>query len=1172
MRIDRFDLISFGHFNGKSLDLSKGNQGLHLIYGDNEAGKSTSLRALIAWLFGIPVRTKDNFLHGNPQLRLGGKISLLDGEELEFVRRKGAKGTLLKYGSDEVLDDAVLFSFLPAGMDEDLFKKFHGIDHQSLIAGGQELLQESGDLGQALISAAVGTAGFRKTLSDLHSNAEELFTARSSQKRINIAATNFKEAKKQIKDAYLPVEKWKKLQKEFGETASCIREVEDDFDGKTREKKRLDRCQRVKGALRERQALVDEISEMGDVLSLPEDFGGNCKMWSERLQVALEAREKAMAKMVRLEEEKTSLDVRSELLANEESILSLFKELGAVEKTVKDRPRQDGKRRLLRNEAEGLLKSVRPGLVIDEAEALRPLLNHKKWFNTLVQRHGLLALKRDRALSSRCDIQNEQERGGKERAGLSRADVDLNALKAAVAAARKGGDIEQRLAEVRVRAASARAGCDVELTRLGRFTGTVDGLKQLAMPVSETLDLFERQLAEFDEKIRGYLGKEREIVEEKRQKEQEKQTLLLTGNIPTSQELEESRNTRNIGWSLIKRKYIEDDDVGEDIAGLTVDMDLPVFYELKVGDSDRISDQLRLAADQVARRAELEANIEDLRSRLIDNTEKQKSAVAEREHLQTKWQVIWQPLGIEAGTPREMRQWLSKLKTLLVNAQFASDSAENVTKLSGDCATLRETISRQISDFDSMKDCSKLSLEEMIVFCEQRIEVNEEILEKKRRLEHLLGDLQSRLKKVNEELQVIDQEQKNWQVEWVKVINGLGLPADVHPEQATGTFEGLLSFFEKFDQSEELRRRIFGIDQVAEEFTAKVFAFADSIGFQRDGLEAIIVAAKLHGDLSRAREARAGLAKIAAQEREIRGETEEAGITIRNAEKQLARLKKMAGVVTNDALMAASEKSDKIRMLRQKLGTLEQELMRSGDGLSLKELEKESAELENDIIENELERVLAELKDLQAKRDVLRDRRQTLHNEIIAKDGKSAAATASEEAEQHRATVVSSVEHYLRLRIASLILEQKIEEYRKKNQAPVLARAGEIFTRITLGSYKGLRDELDNGKPVLLGVRPDDKEVLVEGMSDGTRDQLYLALRLATFEQHLNEGEPLPFIVDDILIGFDDNRTRVCLDVLAELAQTTQVLLFTHNQRVIEIAESMIVDAGIFVHNLSESG
>lgn len=127
-----------------------------------------------------------------------------------------------------------------------------------------------------------------------------------------------------------------------------------------------------------------------------------------------------------------------------------------------------------------------------------------------------------------------------------------------------------------------------------------------------------------------------------------------------------------------------------------------------------------------------------------------------------------------------------------------------------------------------------------------------------------------------------------------------------------------------------------------------------------------------------------------------------------------------------------------------------------------------------------------------------------------------------------------------------------------------------MFSKLTLGSYAGLRDELDSsGKPILLGVRPNDLEVAIAGMSDGSRDQLYLALRIATLEQHLKKGEPMPFVVDDILIGFDDNRTRVCLEVLAELSTRIQMLLFTHHRRVLELANSCNANSKIFQHKLS---
>ncbi len=423
--------------------------------------------------------------------------------------------------------------------------------------------------------------------------------------------------------------------------------------------------------------------------------------------------------------------------------------------------------------------------------------------------------------------------------------------------------------------------------------------------------------------------------------------------------------------------------------------------------------------------------------------------------------------------------------------------------------------------------------------------------------------------KFQEKLISVENDQADWVLEWAQAINGLGLKTDAHPAQATEAFDQLLKFFDKFDKSEELRRRIYGIDQVAEKFEKKVFKLVDSIGFNRENQEAVIVAAKLNHDLNESREARAAFQKIDRQKKEVEDEIEDADIVIRTIRDTLASLRATACVETDDELETACESSREMRDLQLKKNDLEQELMRNGDGLSIQELEKEAADSDVDAIEGELEQVLSELEELLKNRDTLRDKRQILKNEIKAKDGSAIAANASEEAEQQLASMVSGIEKYLRLRMAALILEQQIEEYRQENQAPVLARAGQLFSKLTLGGYANLRDELDKkGQPVLLGVRPNNDEVPVKGMSDGTRDQLYLSLRLATLEQHMSKGEPMPLVVDDILIGFDDNRTKACLEVLSELALNTQVLLFTHHRRVLEISGELEAEAGIFKYEL----
>ena len=150
------------------------------------------------------------------------------------------------------------------------------------------------------------------------------------------------------------------------------------------------------------------------------------------------------------------------------------------------------------------------------------------------------------------------------------------------------------------------------------------------------------------------------------------------------------------------------------------------------------------------------------------------------------------------------------------------------------------------------------------------------------------------------------------------------------------------------------------------------------------------------------------------------------------------------------------------------------------------------------------------------------------------------------------------------------MLREGIERYRAKHQTHVLTRASELFQQLTLGSFEGLRADVEEqGKSVLVGVRPGGKQTVgLSGMSDGTGDQLYLALRLASLENHLASHEPVPFIVDDILISFDDARAMAALGLLAEFSRRVQILFFTHHQHLVELARSTLPEGVLFVHEL----
>ncbi len=96
--------------------------------------------------------------------------------------------------------------------------------------------------------------------------------------------------------------------------------------------------------------------------------------------------------------------------------------------------------------------------------------------------------------------------------------------------------------------------------------------------------------------------------------------------------------------------------------------------------------------------------------------------------------------------------------------------------------------------------------------------------------------------------------------------------------------------------------------------------------------------------------------------------------------------------------------------------------------------------------------------------------------------------------------------------------------------------------------------ENDEGAATLVGIRADGRPVPLAGMSDGTLDQLYLAIRIASLEHYFSAHDAAPFIIDDILLNFDDERATAAMTALDELAEKTQVILFTHHQPIVELA------------------
>ena len=186
--------------------------------------------------------------------------------------------------------------------------------------------------------------------------------------------------------------------------------------------------------------------------------------------------------------------------------------------------------------------------------------------------------------------------------------------------------------------------------------------------------------------------------------------------------------------------------------------------------------------------------------------------------------------------------------------------------------------------------------------------------------------------------------------------------------------------------------------------------------------------------------------------------------------------------------------------------------------------------------------------------------------------GDSGAAEKALEAQEALARIRLVVERYARAKVGAFILGREIERYRQENQGPMLTKASQLFARLTLGRYTGVRAGYnDKDKPALKCVRDGNVEVDVEGLSEGTRDQLYLSLRLASLLRYADLAEPMPLVLDDVLIQFDDERSRAALQIIAELSTRMQVLFFTHHTRLVELARAAVPPSSLTVHELTSA-
>ncbi|MGD8728487.1 MAG: AAA family ATPase [Gemmatimonadota bacterium] len=142
--------------------------------------------------------------------------------------------------------------------------------------------------------------------------------------------------------------------------------------------------------------------------------------------------------------------------------------------------------------------------------------------------------------------------------------------------------------------------------------------------------------------------------------------------------------------------------------------------------------------------------------------------------------------------------------------------------------------------------------------------------------------------------------------------------------------------------------------------------------------------------------------------------------------------------------------------------------------------------------------------------------------------------------------------------ILARLLREADRRFREEHQPDLVRRASSYLRHLTGGRYERLIvDEAHEDHLFqLVGPHLPAPVALAPPVSTGTLEQAYLSLRLAIVD-HLDQGgERLPLFVDEILVNWDEGRRARGLEVLAGIASTRQVFVFTcHSEVAAELAE-----------------
>lgn len=1156
MRLRRLDLTRYGKFTDHSIDFGAtqpGSPDLHIVYGLNEAGKSTTFAAYLDLLYGIGERSTYNFLHPYTAMKVGARLEF-DGTEHELARLKLRTGSLID-DRGQPQTEALLAGAL-GGIGREAYRTMFSLDDQSLKEGGNAIIQSKGELGELLFSASSGLAGLSRSLVTAGEDAGAIYKKRSS-------STKLAELKRSLEVLKTERNAIDTLASTYAALKVTHEQAEATYNATTRElanaKARHQELTRLLGTLpaaQELKRLETNLAEMADLPRPPSEWFALLPQLSRdetRLNALFETADRSVTQItdeieaIAIDEKSLSISAHMDLLDQ-----GRVRYLGAES----DLP----KRKLALAEQEGALVSLLTDLEQRGHGAPETLLLPASLvaiIRDLIERRSgveanLTAANRE-LLRAQENLERLDEESNLEDKDVVSNPVYLVRIEAALSRL-TGSDITARLALEERALVSAIRSQEGLFAQLAPWTGNAATLQSMTVAEPHQIEAWRNQATAIDKRINEHKSKLRELGTEQLLRKSRIASFIAAGPIDDTQ-AQMLRAERDAAWQT----HLS-----------SLDTASAQTFE------DRMQQDDILSANRLSRSQEL-AELRQLQQ-METVTE---AAIAGQTQLLAEAIVEHDALAERIGTflPETL---LQATEALVRIALLETWSTKRIAALAGwnERQQIEATIGALRTELDQYATAITVSLSEAgisgsnatsitglvhvandIIATSKAQQIARQTHEKAAR--DLKHDLRERERNQHEAQTAI----ASWDREWAEALsqtwfaNKAGSIAAVRAILvALGTLPAILK------ERHDLANRVIAMERDQENFredVARLLTECDLSQSADDALASANILMERHEAARRAFQSRthkqADLENHLKQRRKLEEE-----LTVHNA-----RRTELASYFGTDSLAAVETFLNQAKerdRLEERTATLRSQITEALRATNFAEAELLLSDIDGDVIEREAIEFDTRINDLTERAKLLYSDMSLAQQKLDAVGGDDAVARI----EAKRRTILLEIEEqalrHLTLRTGTLAAEQALHMYREKHRSSMMNRASQAFRLITGGNYSGLTTQPDRDKEILIGVSRDGSSKLADTMSTGTQFQLYLALRLAGYEEFAALRPPVPFVADDIMESFDNPRSEEVFRLLGEMAKVGQVIYLTHHQHLCEIAKQVVPN--VTIHRL----